>query len=453
MSAVIDNDYQTSLLFKQFTGVAATQLDQQFSNEPYRAIKNVFSRDIFIEEVPTEAPISIFNLDNSGDWVDSVGSSPSINSSTSTSFSQIYPDDHIEFYKNVVLTAVPGSNSRVWYKLDSSGNNILADTLNFKFDDINSTYLMRVKYNNGTTYINNAINSYPLFWVLDNQSGYLQLYATTAQLLSNANIPTNPPKISYFRYVGKKGLLNLDISGQQQVIDISGLDTDISNIDLNLNRLNRMILPDGYVDISGTDYDLCGNEVVRTYYTYNRKNMFVGYENQPILDGSAVNHSLDPSHNNITYELDVSGSLYVSNNTLLNDVSCSNLDVSNNLIVVGHSLLNDVSCSNLDVSNNLVVVGHSLLNDVSCSNLDISNNLVLWGDMSMNGGQITFIGDATDNSGVPSWGQVQQAIIDGSGGQSYWLQSGTSIYYNTGNVGIGTTTSISKTRSFWECCI
>ena len=193
---------------------------------------------------------------------------------------------------------------------------------------------MRVKYNNGATYINNAINSFPLFWVLDNQSGYLQLYSTTAQLLSNANIPTNPPKISYFRYVGKKGLLNLDISGQQQVIDISGLTTDISYIDLNLNRLNRMILPDGYVDVSGTDYDLCGNEVVRTYYTYNRKNMFVGYENMPILDGSAVNHSQDPSHNNITYELDVSGSLYVSKYSQLNDVSCSYLDISNNLVVI-----------------------------------------------------------------------------------------------------------------------
>ena len=202
MSAVINNDYQTSLLFKQFTGVAATQLDQQFSNEPYRAIKNIFSRDIFIEEVPTEAPISIYTLDNSADWVDSSGSSPSINSLTSTSFSQIYPDDHIEFYKNIELTAVPGSNSRVWYKLDNSGNNILADTLNFKFDDTNSTYLMRVKYKPTTTYINNAINSYPLFWVLDNQSGYLQLYSTTAQLASNANIPTNPPKISYFKYVG-----------------------------------------------------------------------------------------------------------------------------------------------------------------------------------------------------------------------------------------------------------
>ena len=183
MSAIINNDYQTNLLFKQFTGVAATQLDQQFSNEPYRAIKNIFSRDIFIEEVPTQAPISIYNLDNSGSWVDSIGTSPSINSGIGTGFSQIYPDSHLEFYKNVELTVVPGSNSRVWNILDASSNNILADTLNFKFDDINSTYLMRVKYKPATTYINNAINSFPLFWVLDNQSGYLQFYQTTALLL------------------------------------------------------------------------------------------------------------------------------------------------------------------------------------------------------------------------------------------------------------------------------
>ena len=73
-----------------------------------------------------------------------------------------------------------------------------------------------------------------------------------------------------------------------------------------------MILPDGYVDISGTDYDLCGNEVIRTYYTYNRAQMFVGYDNLPILDGSAVDHTQDPSHNNIKYELDVSGNTHLN---------------------------------------------------------------------------------------------------------------------------------------------
>ena len=68
--SVINNDYQTNLLFKQFTGVAATQLDQQFSNEPYRVIKNIFSRDILIEEVPSAAPESIYTLDNSSNWTD-----------------------------------------------------------------------------------------------------------------------------------------------------------------------------------------------------------------------------------------------------------------------------------------------------------------------------------------------------------------------------------------------
>tara|TARA_Y100000591_G_scaffold247537_1_gene218641 strand:- start:5981 stop:12223 length:6243 start_codon:yes stop_codon:yes gene_type:complete len=310
MSAVIDNDYQTNLLFKRFTGVAATQLDQEFSNEPFRAIQNIFSRDILIEEVPSQAPISIFNLDNSNNWQDSSGANASLDASGQR-FSDLYPNSNLEFYKNVELEAVPGANSRVWRILDASGNNILQDTLNFKFDDINSTYLMRVKYSNGTVYINNPINSYPLFWVLDNQSGYLQLYQTSSNLSSIAHIPTSPPKISFFRYIGKKGLLNLDISGQQQVLDLSGLSLDTSNILVNLERLNRMILPDGYVDISGTNYDLCGNEVVRTNYTYNRKNMFIGYENLPILDGSAVNHLEDPSLNGIRFILDVSGNVHI----------------------------------------------------------------------------------------------------------------------------------------------
>ncbi len=44
-----------------------------------------------------------------------------------------------------------------------------------------------------------------------------------------------------------------------------------SYIDSTLNNVNRMILPDGYVAISGgAPYDLCGNEVVRTYYQYTR---------------------------------------------------------------------------------------------------------------------------------------------------------------------------------------
>ena len=91
---------------------------------------------------------------------------------------------------------------------------------------------------------------------------------------------------------------------------------DISGVN-GITGANRMILPDGYVDISGSDYDLCGNEVVRTVYQYTRGHTFIGYHNLPVLDGSAVNHAGDPSHNiqgisNELFHLDVSGDCYVS---------------------------------------------------------------------------------------------------------------------------------------------
>ena len=193
--AVINNDYQTNLLFKRFTGVAATQLDAQFSSEPFRSIKNIFSRDVFIEDIPDQAPVSIFTLDNSGNWLDSDASGNPSKDGAGNTFADQYPDSKLQFYKNVELTQVPGAQARVWRRLDASNNNLMQDTINFKYDDVNSTYLMRVKYWNGFAYINNPINSYPLFWVLDNQSGYLQLYQTTALLGTAANIPTDPPKI------------------------------------------------------------------------------------------------------------------------------------------------------------------------------------------------------------------------------------------------------------------
>ena len=462
MSAVINNEYQTALLFKQFTGVAATQLNAQFSNEPFRAIVNIFSRDVFIEDIPDRAPISIYHLDNSSNWVDSSNGNPSDISGGGGTFATLYPDSKLQFYKNVTLDPVPGSQNRVWRKLDSDGN-ILRDCINFKYDDVNSTYLMRVKYSTSTSgpyiYLNNPINSWPLFWVMDNQSGYLQFYSTTADLLSNASIPTNKPKISFFKYIGKKGITNLDVSGQQQVADISGIDT-------MLNGINRMILPDGYVDIAGgAPYDLCGNEVVRTHYQYTRNHAFIGYPNLPILDGSAVNHSQDISHNGIIYTLDVSGRSFFNGDI---DLSCNVItDVSRISFCTGGLL--DLSCNPIvDVSSISFCNGSSVTNasiywetnkttgiysptdvavGITCSGEKIAtfsgidaSGIEFFRDLSMNGGQITFIGDATDNSGVPSWGQVQTAITDLSNSivSSYWDLSGANIYYNTGNVGIGT---------------
>ena len=72
--SVVNNDYQTKLLFKQFVGVAAARLDDAFSVEKFTSVPNIFSKDVMIEEIPSAAPIKISGaqgLDASASWVDS----------------------------------------------------------------------------------------------------------------------------------------------------------------------------------------------------------------------------------------------------------------------------------------------------------------------------------------------------------------------------------------------
>ena len=59
MSFVVDNDYQTALLFKQFVGVAAARLEDEFSVEKFKSVPNIFSSDVMIEEIPSQAPLKI----------------------------------------------------------------------------------------------------------------------------------------------------------------------------------------------------------------------------------------------------------------------------------------------------------------------------------------------------------------------------------------------------------
>lgn len=396
--SLLNNDRKTNLLFREFVGTANALLpvNSNFTNEPLKNINFVFNSEIRNQEVPIELPVflRIQALDACGN----IASDSSYNLSPHG-----YPQ--LTFYKDIPLDPVPGAASQVWFKKNdpnlqvNQDNNLLKGMIPFKFDDKNvndPTYLPIVKYNTSSSGTPNFVttgapNQTPFFWIQNANNGLIQFYAQTTVLNGNniediqdtsGNQDINKaPKLSFYKYTGTFGA-----GGGSS--DISAV--DISNIQIDLNKINRMILPDGYVDISSNSYDLCGNEVVRTCYTYNKDRMFIGYDNLPQLDISSVNHNLDPSYNNILYELDVSGSLYVSN--------------------------------------------HSQLNDISCNNLVISGNL----DMSMN--QIIKVADATNNSDVPSWGQVQQEIA----ANTYWIKTGNNLSYNAGDVSVKDTNLIQE---------
>ena len=379
--SLIDNDYQTALLFKQFVGVAAARLDDEFSVEKFRSVPNIFSNDVMIEEIPSSAPIKISgtnNLDASSNWLDS-----SCNYGTNTieestyigpgpdygkTFAEIFPDSHLKFYKRLSLVPCEqNSNGQVWGSFtDYNGTpmytnleSVLKHSIPFKYDDTNATYSPVVQYNriqggNGAgtgnpNFQETDINSFPLYWVMDAGTGFLQMYQSQTNLEAQGvkDIKVGlvqdkdwAPKISVYVYNGKRGITNLDVSGQVQVGDISGINTLTEEIE-------RMVILDGSAVV--TQIDLCGNDTLRAQYEYIRKNLFVGYPTHPILTDYQVDHTFDPSQNGIYYELDISGNSYISGNV---DIS-SNLGVTGTLSVDG----NIQGDSNANIGGDLFVDG------------------------------------------------------------------------------------------------
>ena len=190
-----------------------------------------------------------------------------------------------------------------------------------------------------------------------------------------------------------------DMSG-----DMWNVISDLSGAEFILNKqigfVDNMIMPTGCVDLSGsTNYqDLSYNSAIRTFHNYVGFREYIGYNvgatGPNILglinnDVSCVDYGpngldpnpYDPSHNHLYYELDVSGSVWLSSH----NPSRSTLDVS------GRAVITDLSATNLDVSGSAFIADLSATNiytvdlsasqiftiDLSATNLDVSGRAVI----------------------------------------------------------------------------
>jgi hypothetical protein len=265
----LDNNNQTSLLFKRFqnkvqAGINTGSGSTDYSNETTKALKNVFNSSIFAEDVPLELPNDywINELDICGNITESVWD----NSTNQTIGSFQIPNTPLTFYKDIFLKPCQGTNN-AWYLLSgglSTDNNVIKNMIPYNYQPVNdSTYTPIVKYWNGSSWQSQGQNNYNptgLNWIIDYESGVLEFYQTDTILNNSFNIDyssppdssQNRPRISCICYTGQMGITGSGSGGSgkitvgdisngiiQNQLDVSAIYFDEEGFDVSLNVTDK----------------------------------------------------------------------------------------------------------------------------------------------------------------------------------------------------------------------
>ena len=272
------------ILLKATFGVPSTSDSQAWYNEDIVKFNNyLFGDEIFLDNIPDTPDFNI-----SGTVVD-----PSSLGLTSSDFMDMCMNENnkticsivddstgtIRRYQNLILQHCPISDNNLigdsWFRVDNSGINILKDSFQFNYKSNNNikpyNYELYSRESFGKSFERNM--PYGIDggnWFFDVKSGIL-LFLDKENFLSNSeseyNIMkkdsqgnfTNPPVLTFYKYIGRKGIKNInnDINEVNQNISIISTQDylmkndiiynstliDNNNITINTleNKLNNLV--------------------------------------------------------------------------------------------------------------------------------------------------------------------------------------------------------------------
>ena len=477
--SLLNNDRKTNLLFRQYVGTANALLPttSSFTNEPLKNINYVFNSAIQNQTVPNYLDLHyrISQLD--------------ICSNIPSDSSFAIPGTPLTFYKNIPLDPVPGAASQAWFKyIDpnngvNQANNLLTGMVPFKHDDVNldPTYLPILKRNfstpPATNFINGgATNSTPLYWIQNAATGIIQFYANT-NTLNNSNIKdeldgstqnyAKAPRLSFIKYTGTYGAsggggggggggsspwttIGSNISyttGTIIVSDISANDASFNDASFNnitasnlqVNGLNGPLMIGNNNSFAGTnaisigiDAKAAANSIAIGWKADSNAagdyNISIGTDAFSSNYGTALGHfSRAKSSKSIALGL---GSK--TNDAVIGQIAIgpTQQGTSGNIFApnTGSSTAHVVFGACYDSSGNSSINAADTKNIVEFYKDGSIHSL---GDISLNGKQILNIANATDNSGVPSWGQVKTLVNSNAG---LWTGYANDISFTTGKI-------------------
>ena len=293
MSNYLNNDNQTSLLFKKFQNKVQAAIDTtsngtggtSYFNEQKKSLTNIYNNTIFSNDVSQDLP-SIYNLtilDNSDNILDSSwNTNNNVREQTISSFD--IPNTDLRFYKKVYLEPAAGTDN-AWYLIPpnvstTTENNVLNNMIPYNFNPIDLTLFSPIVY-----YWNSNISDWSsqeqnqtdeLNWLIDYESGILQFYQNKTTLNSlnidytKSTDEKKRPRISFIKYVGPTGINNSgggggggsngllyvgDISNGiiENQLDVSAIYFDKTGFDVSLNNTSKIAIITNKSNTSSSD--------------------------------------------------------------------------------------------------------------------------------------------------------------------------------------------------------
>lgn len=161
-----------SRLFKKSLNAGETLVTRQFFEEPRLGGPFIFSEQIWSESgsIPSQAPVL------------ASGASSGV----------------VQYFEKELLTHVSGSSNLAYYSAN------LMDSIPFNYGT-SGTYNYQVYKNDGSTSIAFGEGD----WLIDNSAGLLTFYGTLPSGVSSAA----PPRISFYKYIGSKGVSAISGTG------------------------------------------------------------------------------------------------------------------------------------------------------------------------------------------------------------------------------------------------
>ena len=354
MSKITDKE-KIDYLFNRNQNLASTDVNYRNLSQPIHENKKfIMANEVFIQNIPLKPTVS--NIDQS---LYKANYNVSINDFYKKDDSCLKKDaDGIILQVSLLKLQKIHNTSNSWYYLDSNGNNFLSYIIpsnygthmgsNIPYYEIGIYSQDGLeKHSNNESYLSNEkikIKDY----IFDYNNGILILAKNLKDTSNKIINETNPPYISFYKYTGKT-LNGENVGGGTSTSTTSGGSTGLGG-----------------------------------QWTKNDDDDSIYYKNGNVKIGLDGTNNTNP---NLSYELEISGNVYISNN----------LHVKGDQIIHDDlHVIDDISANTLnisgtaDISGNLTVEGaKTVVQDISGQDASFNNlsarNIYIENDIYKNG--------------------------------------------------------------------